>query len=86
MNLNDAGIRTDPIMGKDIVMNGDTYIYDGNLYLTGNIHKGIFSSSSGTEHLVQVQKISKILNDYFVMKGVKGLDCSDINNSSESLE
>ena len=46
MNLNDAGIRTDPIMGKDIVMNGDTYIYDGNLYLTGNIQK---------EYLVQVQ-------------------------------
>ncbi len=36
-------------------MNGDTHIYDGNLYLTGNVHKGTFSSSSGTEHLVQVQ-------------------------------
>ena len=33
-NLNNAGIRTDPVIGKDIVMNGDTYIYDGNLYLT----------------------------------------------------
>jgi len=31
-NLNNAGIRTDPVIGKDIVMNGDTYIYDGNLY------------------------------------------------------
>ena len=26
-------------IGKDIVMNGDTYIYNGNLYLTGDIHK-----------------------------------------------
>ncbi len=43
-NLNNAGIRTDAIIGKDIVMNGDTYIYNGNLYLTGDIHK---------EHLMQ---------------------------------
>ena len=42
-NLNNAGIRTDPVIGKDIVMIGDTYIYDGNLYLTGNIHKGTYS-------------------------------------------
>ena len=39
-NLNNAGIRSDPFIGKDIVMNGDTYIYNGNLYLTGDIHKG----------------------------------------------
>jgi hypothetical protein len=25
-NLNNAGIRTDPVVGKYIVMNGDTYI------------------------------------------------------------
>jgi hypothetical protein len=47
-NLNNAGIRTDPIIGKDIVMNGDTYIYNGNLYLTGDIHKVLFNSVSGT--------------------------------------
>ena len=28
-NLNNAGIRTDPIIGKEIVMNGDTSIYNG---------------------------------------------------------
>jgi len=64
-NLNIAGIRTDPIIGKDIVMNGDTCIYNGNFYLTGDINKGTFNSSSGTW---TQQKIS---NDYFVMKGVK---------------
>ena len=47
-DLNNAGIRSDPFMGKDIVMNGDTYIYNGNLYLTGDIHKGLFSASTGT--------------------------------------
>ena len=46
-------------------MNGDTYIYNGNLYLTGDINKGTFNSSTGTW---TQQKIS---NDYFVMKGVK---------------
>ena len=25
-NLNNAGIQTDAIIGKDIVMNGDTYL------------------------------------------------------------
>ena len=34
-----AGIRSDPFFGKDICMKGDTYIYDGHLYLTGDIHK-----------------------------------------------
>ncbi len=32
--LNNVGIRTEPVIGKDIVMNGDTYICDGDLYLT----------------------------------------------------
>ena len=61
-------------------MNGDTYIYNGNLYLTGDIHKGLFSASTGawTEQ--------KKLNDYFVMKGVKTLHCLDINNTTELLE
>ena len=77
-DLNNAGIRTDPVIGKDIVMKGDTYIYDGNLYLTGNIHKGTYSSGNWTAQ--------KILNDYFVMKGVKSLHCLDINNTSELLE
>ncbi len=42
-------------------MKGDTYIYDGNLYLTGDIRKGRFNSTSGawTEQ--------KNLNNYFVM-------------------
>ena len=79
-DLNNAGIRTDPIIGKDIVMKGDTYIYDGHLYLTGDIHKGTFNSTSGawTEQ--------KNLNNYFVMKGVKTLHCLDINNTTELLE
>ncbi len=52
-NLNHAGIRTDPMIGKDIVMNGDTYIYlwyiiPIYLYLTGNIHKGTVSSGNWT--------------------------------------
>jgi hypothetical protein len=64
----------DPIIDKDIVMNGDTYIYNGNLYLTGNIHKGTFSASSGT------WTQQKILNDYFVLKGVETPHCLDINN------
>ncbi len=29
-DLNNAGIRSDPVIGKDIVMNGLTYIYNGN--------------------------------------------------------
>ncbi len=29
-----AGIWCHAITGKDIVMNGNTYIYNGNLYLT----------------------------------------------------
>ncbi len=41
-----AGIRWDAITGKDIiVINGNTYIYSGNLYLTGDINKGTFSST-----------------------------------------
>ena len=59
-------------------MNGDTYIYDGNLYLTGNIQKGTYSSGNWTTQ--------KTLNDYFVMKGVKSLHCLDINNTTELLE
>ncbi len=46
-DVNNAGIRTDPIIGKETVMNGDTYIYNGNLYFTGDIHK---------DHLVQHQE------------------------------
>ncbi len=38
-----AGIRC----GKELVINGSTYIYDGNLYLTGDIDKGTFNSSTG---------------------------------------
>ncbi len=73
-----AGIRCDAISGKDIIMNGNTYIYSGNLYLTGEIHKGTFSGGSWSEQ--------KNLNDYFVMKGVKTLHCLDINNTTDLLE
>ena len=51
--------------GKEICMKGDTYIYNGNLYLTGNIDKGSFNATSGA------WTQEKILNDYLVIKGVK---------------
>jgi hypothetical protein len=35
----------DAITGKDIVMNGNTYIYSGDLYLAGDINNGTFSSA-----------------------------------------
>jgi hypothetical protein len=41
----EAGIRCDAITGKDIVMNGNTYMYICDLYLTGNIHRGRFSGA-----------------------------------------
>jgi hypothetical protein len=60
-------------------MNGDTYIYSGNLYLTGKIKKGTFTS-------VGVWTQQKKLNDYFIIKGVKALHYLDINNITELLE
>ena len=60
-----AGIRSEPFSGKEICMKGDTYIYNGNLYLTGDINKGTFNITTGT--WAQQKK----LNDYFVIKGVK---------------
>ncbi len=60
-----AGIRCDDVIGKELVINGGTYIYNGNLYLTGYINEGTFNASSGA--WTQQKK----LNDYFVMKGVK---------------
>ncbi len=48
-------------------MNGDTFIYSGNLYLTGDINKGIFHSSSGA------WTQQKILNDYFALKVLRQL-------------
>jgi hypothetical protein len=72
-------IRCDAITCKDMVMNGNTYVYLGNLDLTGDIHKGTFNSSgTWTEQ--------KKLNDYFVMKGVKALHCLDLNNETELKE
>ncbi len=46
-------------------MKGDFYMYDGHLYLAGDIRKGTFNATSGawTEQ--------KNFNNYFVMKGVK---------------
>ena len=75
-----AGIRSEPFSGKEICMKGDTYIYSGNLYLTGDINKGTFNSTNGT--WTQQEK----LNDYFVMKGVKATHCLDINGTTKSLE
>ncbi len=54
--------------------------HNGNLYLTGDINKGTFNSSTGT------WTQQKNLNDYFVMKGVKTTHCLDINNTTELLE
>jgi hypothetical protein len=42
-----AGIRCDAVIGKDLVINGGIYIYNGDLYLTGDFNEGSFSSSSG---------------------------------------
>jgi hypothetical protein len=58
-----AGIRCDAIKGK-VVMNGNTYHFSGNLYLTGDIHKGTFRRAGTWTQ-------QKKLNDCFVMKGVK---------------
>ena len=79
-DLNNAGIRTDPFLGKDSARKGDTYIFDGNLYLTGDINKGTLNIASGT--WTQEKK----LNDYFVLQGVKINHCLDINNTTELLE
>ncbi len=81
MNLA-AGICCDVITGKYIVMNGDTYIYSGNSYLTpkltGDINKGTITSAG-------VWTQQKKLDYYFVMKGVKALHCLDIYNTPDLL-
>jgi hypothetical protein len=61
-------------------MEGDTYIHSGNLFLSGDIHKGTFNINTGawTEE--------KNSNIYFVMKGVKSTHSLDINSASELLE
>jgi hypothetical protein len=64
---------------KKIVTNGNTHIWRDNLYSTGDIHKGTFSSAG-------VWTQQKKLNDYFEMKGVKALHCLDINNTTELSE
>jgi hypothetical protein len=50
-------------------MNAETYIYNGHLCLTGDIHKETFSASTG------LWTQQKKLNDYLVMKGVKSAYC-----------
>ena len=40
-------IRTGPFSGKEICMKGDTYIYSGYLFLTGDIHKETFNIATG---------------------------------------
>ncbi len=75
-----AGIRCDAIIGKELVINGGTYIYNGNLYLTGDINKGTFSPSTGAW---TQQELS---NDYFVMKGVKTNNGFSIDSTTKLLE
>ena len=75
-----AGIRCDAIVGKEVVINGGTYIYNGNLFLTGNINKGTFSPSSGA------WTQQELLNDYFVMKGVKPNNGLSIDTTTKLLE
>ncbi len=65
-NGSEAGIRCDAIVGKDIVMNGDAYIYNCTLYLTGDIYKGTFNASSSA-------RTHKKINDYFVLKVLRQL-------------
>ena len=78
-DVSSAGIRSDPFFGKDICMKGDTYIYGGNLYLTGDIYKGTFSTTGTWTQ-------DKKLNDYLVMKGVKTNHCLDISTTTDLLE
>ena len=61
-------------------MKGDTYIYNGNLYLTGDINKGTFNITSGT------WSQQKKLNDYFVIKGVKNNNGLSIDSTTELLD
>jgi hypothetical protein len=56
-----------------------TYIYNGDLYLTGKINSGVFGVDG---HWTQ----QKVLNDYFAEKGVKTTHCVDINNTTDLLE
>jgi hypothetical protein len=75
-----VGIRSETFTGKEICMKGDTYIYSGNLYLTGDINKGTFNSTNGT--WTQQKK----LNDYFVIKGVKNDNGLSIDSTTELLQ
>jgi hypothetical protein len=79
INGNSAGIHTEPIDGKAVVIKGGTYIYNGNLYLAGDIHKGTFNDDGG------IWSNDEKLNDYFVMKGVKANSCININSSIKIL-
>ena len=53
------------------------YIYNGNLYLTGDINKGTFNSFTGT------WTQQELLNDYFVMKGVKSNNGLSIDTTTK---
>ena len=75
-----CGIRTDAIANKEIVMNRDTYIGSGNLHLTGLIKKGTLNFTTG------VWTETEILNDYFVIKGVKDNSCLDINTTTKKIQ
>jgi hypothetical protein len=68
------------LLHKDVVVKGDTYIYNGNLYLTGNIHKGSFNNVTNT------WSGDENLNDYFVIKGVKVNDCLNINATTKLVQ
>jgi len=77
-----AGIRTDPYSNKEICMKGDTYIFSGNLYLTGDIYKGTFNQTTGL--WASIDK----LNDFLVIKGFhdKTLEFIHINPTDQKLE
>jgi len=74
-NTGNAGIRADAITSKNIILNGSTMIYNGDLYLTGNINKGTYTGTTFTQQ--------DTLNDYMVMKGTKLNSCLEIETDKK---
>ena len=62
-----------------LYINGNTYIYSGNLHITGDINKGTFSSGGTWTQ-------QELLNDYFVMKGVKINNGLSIDSTTKLLQ
>jgi hypothetical protein len=61
-------------------MKGDTYIFNGNLFLIGDINKGSFHATS------EVWTQDKKLNDVFVIKGTKTNHCLHIDSTTENVQ